>query len=583
MTARIKSSRTPPDRLGSMDLVTWSLEELAKRFEAAGVDFRGDPVRWIRERLKEFIWSKQAEILESVRDNRYTAVHACHGVGKSFIASRTIAWWITVNDVEDTYVVSTAPTARQVEAILWREIKKAHKKGQLAGRINQGNTPLWKIDGVEVGMGRKPADHDAHGFQGIHAKRVLVVVDEACGVPKLLWDAIDALATNELSRVLAIGNPDDPGTHFREICQPNSGWNVIRIDALRSPNMCVSEIDKLDEVEPGLTAKMYEVMAEAGVTPTTEEVPEDVRPMLTSPLWVVERAKRWGTNSALWTSKVRGSFPDSNMEGVIPLGWVERAVDRWIEWQDKGAPQLAGRAVVACDVARFGDDMTAMAMRQGDAVYTVHRFSGLDTMETSNILLRQDPRMDMNGKTPRLPKLDTPGLQYVIDVIGVGAGVVDRLRHHMKGLRRPHPPAVLGFNASEQHNRRDQNGEFGFFNNRAAAWWNLRELLDPSQPGGASIMLPDDEQLKADLCAPKWKLSESGSPPKIKIEPKEDIRERLGRSPDTGDCIVMLFWTPGEPYSGESDAPVAWGTPYQGEEVQSWTTAGSGFGADHWN
>lgn len=577
----------PPDRtarLGSMDLVTWSLEGLAKRFEAAGVDFRADPVTWIKQKLGEFIWSKQAEILESVRDNRYTAVHACHGVGKSFIASRTICWWIsTADNVDDVYVVSTAPTARQVEAILWREIKKAHKKGQLAGRINQGNQPLWKIDGEEVGMGRKPADHDAHGFQGIHAMRVLVVVDEACGVPKLLWDAIDALATNEFCRVLAIGNPDDPGTHFREICQPGMGWNVIRIDALRSPNMCVSEIDKLDAVEPGLTAKMYDVLAEAGIAPSTEAVPDAVRPMLTSPLWVVERARRWGTNSALWTSKVRGMFPDSNMEGVIPLGWVERAIDRWNDWQTAGAPELPGRVVVACDVARFGDDMTAMAMRQGNAVYTVHRFSGLDTKETSQVLLREDPRPDMTGRSPQLPSVSTPRLQYVVDVIGVGAGVVDNLRHHMRSLRRPHTPDVISFNASEQHHRLDQNGEFGFFNNRAAAWWNLRELLDPHQPGGSKIMLPDDEQMKADLCAPKWKLAESGSPPKIKIEPKDDIRERLGRSPDTGDCIVMLFWIPGTPAGADSDASVPWGTPYKGEDVHTWSTADSGVSADHWN
>src|ERR1044072_7964972 len=561
-----------------MDLVTWSLEELAKRFEDAGVDFRGDPVRWIRDRLKEHIGSKQAEILESVRDNRYTAVHACHGVGKSFIASRTICWWISTNDVDDVYVVSTAPTARQVEAILWREIKKAHKKGKLAGRINQGNQPLWKIDGEEVGMGRKPADHDAHGFQGIHARRVLVVVDEACGVPKLLWDAIDALATNELSRVLAIGNPDDPGTHFREICQPNSGWNVIRIDALQSPNMCVSEIDKLDRVEVGLTAKMYEVLAECGISPSTEEIPEDVRPMLTSPLWVVERAKRWGTSSALWTSKVRGMFPDSNMEGVIPLGWVERAIDRWVEGQDAGAPERPGQPVVACDVARFGDDMTAMVKRQGDAVYTIHRFSGIDTKETTNILLRQDPRFDMNGRTPNLFPLDTPHLLFVVDVIGVGAGVVDNLRHFMRELKRPHPPGVIAYNASEQYGLRDRNGEFGFFNNRAAAWWNLRELLDPHQPGGSHIMLPDDDQLRADLTAPRWKLADSGSPPKIKIEPKEDIRERLGRSPDTGDAVVMAYWTQGGPKGADTGTPVPWGSEYNGGGVAAWSSAADQIG-----
>lgn len=566
------------------DLVSWSLETLAARFEAAGVDFVGDPVRWVRDKLKEHIWSKQAEILESVRDNRYTAVHACHGVGKSFIASRTIAWWVATNPVEDVYVVSTAPTARQVEAILWREIKKAHKRGELAGKINQGNQPLWKIDGVEVGMGRKPADHDAHGFQGIHAKRVLVVVDEACGVPKLLWDAIDALATNELSRVLAIGNPDDPGTHFRQICQPGQGWNVIRIDALRSPNMCRTEIDRLDSVEPGLTARMYEVLQACNVQPSTEEVPAEMRPMLTSPLWVVERARRWGLNSALWTSKVRGMFPDSNMEGVIPLGWVERAIDRWREWQDSGAPELPGHTVIACDVARFGDDMTSMVKRQGDAVYTISRFSGLDTMETANVLMRRDPRFDMDGRAPKLAPMDTPHLSYVIDVIGVGAGVVDRMRHEVKVFKgnAEHGPTVLGFNASEQHHRRDRNGEFEFFNNRAAAWWNLRELLDPSQPGGAKIMLPDDEELKADLCAPKWKLSESGSPPKIKVEPKDDIRVRLGRSPDTGDAVVMAFWVKGEPRGADTGTPVAWGAPYNGSGVESWSGA-EDFGAGHWD
>lgn len=558
-----------------------TLQRLADRLEASGIKYEGDPVRWVQDRLREFIWSKQREIIESVRDNRYTAVQACHGVGKSFIAARTVAWWLTVHDPDDVYVVSTAPTARQVEAILWREIKRAHKRGDLPGRITQGNQPLWKVDGQEIGMGRKPADHDAHGFQGIHAKRVLVVVDEACGVPKLLWDAIDALATNELSRVLAIGNPDDPGTHFRQICQPGSGWSVFRIDALRSPNMCREEIDKLDAVEPGLSQRMYEVLESAGVPLSTEHVPDDVRPMLVSPLWVVERARRWGTSSALWTSKVRGLFPDSSSEGVIPLGWVERAMDRWREWQDAGAPELPGHTVVACDVARYGDDMTAMVKRQGDAVYTVHRFSGLDTMETANILLRRDPRLDMHGRTPQLAGLDVPGLHFVIDVIGVGSGVVDRMRHEMAELRLPRTPIVEGFNASEQHGRLDVNGEFGFFNNRSAAWWNLRQLLDPSRPGGARIMLPDDEELKADLCAPKWKLAESGQPPKIKVEPKDDIRLRLGRSPDVGDAVVMSYWPAGEPRGSDAETAIPWTGPADGADVVTW--GGDDLPAGHWD
>jgi hypothetical protein len=104
------------------------------------------------------------------------------------------------------FVVTTAPTTAQVEAILWRYIGGAHRTGILPGRVTLD--AKWYIGQELVAYGRKPADYDQAAFQGIHARYVLVIIDEAGGVPKSIFDAVDALATNVHARVVAVGNPD---------------------------------------------------------------------------------------------------------------------------------------------------------------------------------------------------------------------------------------------------------------------------------------------------------------------------------------------------------------------------------------
>jgi hypothetical protein len=99
--------------------------------------------------------------------------------------------------------VTTAPTTPQVEAILWRYMGNAHTKAQLPGRITLD--AKWYIGNELVAYGRKPADYDPAAFQGIHARYVLVIIDEAGGVPKSIFDAVDALATNVEARVVAVG------------------------------------------------------------------------------------------------------------------------------------------------------------------------------------------------------------------------------------------------------------------------------------------------------------------------------------------------------------------------------------------
>lgn len=512
-----------------------------------------DPIGWI-ESNGEFVWSAQREILESVVENRYTAVHSAHDLGKSFIASRIIAWWISSHPIGEAFVVSTAPSAAQVGAIMWREVAKIHRKAGLIGRITRSGYPEWHIDAELIGYGRKPADYEQSAFQGIHAKYVLVVIDEACGVPEHLYNAIDSVVTNSNCRVLAIGNPDDPGSHFASVCKPGSGWNVIHLDGLRSPNITYDRVVGPDPTSPKWPL-LAALMEAEDVPYSTEVVPDELREYLVDEQWIEERIHRWAGvtpdqvetlhpealydllrqrthGSTLFTAKVRGIFSDAAADGVIPLGWITQAVNRWKAMQshpdyDNSKPSIAahvsGARVVGVDVARTGADMTCLAIRYGSYLHELHRMRVTDTMEVANRVAAY---------------MHEPGTTAVVDIIGIGAGVYDRLRQMKNRAEIIGTP--IPFNASAATERQDMLGQFHFFNSRAAVWWRMREILDPSR--GSQVALPDDEELIQELAAPKFDLYANG---RLKVETKDDIKRRIGRSTDAADAVIQAFWIDG--------------------------------------
>jgi hypothetical protein len=350
--------------------------------------YRRDPVLWMTERLRAFAWSKQREIAFSVVDHRHTAVPACHDSGKSWIAAQIACWWIDTHPPHEAFVVTSAPTGSQVRAILWREMHRMHAAARLPGEMNQTE---WLIDGNLVAFGRKPSDYDEAAFQGIHARYVLVILDEASGIAETLWTGAETLIANEGSRLLAIGNPDDPTGPFAKVCRPNSGWNLIGISAFATPNF------------------------------TDEEVPESLRPLLVSPTWVEERRARWGEGSVLWAAKVLGQFPDRSDDSLIPLSWVERARERTLAPGDE--------AVLGVDVARRGSSETVIMLRRGAVARCVWARVGEDTMRTT-------------GEVIKALQTHLAGIAKVDDV-GVGGGVVDRLveqRHPAVGLNGGHRP-----------------------------------------------------------------------------------------------------------------------------------------------
>ncbi len=222
--------------------------------------------------------------------------------------------------------------------------------------------------------------------------------------------------------------------------------------------------------------------------------------------WRSNRATAWGLESVLYRCHVLAEFAGAE-DGVIPLSWIEKAMQR----PQTDSPYLR---VMGVDVADTGTDRTVFAYRDGPVIYRLESFESGDTMLTAD----------------RVENRTVKGTRVVVDSIGVGAGVAAKLKRN-KTIR------VQPFVASAGTKRRDKSGEMGFANLRAAAWWNLRELLDPASD--VDVVLPDDGELLGDLTAPTWREVAGG---KILIESKADIKKRLGRSTDVGDAVVQAMW-----------------------------------------
>jgi hypothetical protein len=195
---------------------------------------------------------------------------------------------------------------------------------------------------------------------------------------------------------------------------------------------------------------------------------------------------------------------------VIPTAWVEAAMARW-----KRPDKLAPMDSLGVDVARGGADETVIARRhEGYWFDEPIALPGKETPDGATVA----------GQVLTAKRDDAP---IHIDVIGVGASPYDKLVE----LRQQ----VLGVNVSMSPTATDRSGMLRFFNLRSQLWWQLREALDPQNNTG--IALPDNKRLRADLCAPTWELQGKT----IRVEGREDIVKRIGRSPDYGSAFVLAL------------------------------------------
>lgn len=424
-----------------------------------------EPATFMRDWLGADLWEKQIEIAEAVRDYRRTAVKSCHASGKSFLSARIVI--AHLHAYPGAVAITTAPTFNQVQNILWREIGAAYKAAlrPLLGRCLQTQIdilPDW------YALGFKAEDTAPDRFQGFHAEHALVVIDEAAGVAEQVYQALDAIMTSESARMLLIGNPTNPtGAFYEAFHSARSLYHTITIAAQDTPNI------------------------RAGRT---------VRPYLITQQWIDDAIARHGEDSPYVQSRVYANFPAIGDNTLISLAWLEAAKHRRIE---SDAALEAG-----LDVARMGNDENALCIRRGPQVLAEYSWSGLDTMATV-------------GKVRHILS-EYPGLVALkVDVIGVGAGVADRLREE-------------GYPVRDVNVASKSSDPEKWPNLRCELWWELRERFREGEIAG-----PISEETLGQLATVRYRYDSRHTHPII--ESKEEAKKRGVKSPDRGEALLLAF------------------------------------------
>lgn len=477
--------RLPPE--GKQQLLEALQRKNASKVGAAFKrKYRNDPAAFV---IDCFYWSVdenpadyQIEILRAIVEKKRIAVRAPHGVGKTSLAAWIVLWFALTRDGEDQdwKVITTASAWRQLKFFLWPEIAKWARRLRWSKvlRAAFSSAELLQLNlKLSTGEAFAVASSDANLIEGAHADSLLYLFDESKSIPDSVFDAAEGALASGDCYAFSVSTPGEP----------------------------VGRFYKIHARQPGLESWWTRHIT----------LKEAIAARRVNPSWAEDKKLLWGERSAIYQNRVLGEFCTSDADGVIPLAWIEQAHERWELWHE--SKEWLPFTCVSADIARSTDgDKTVLAVRHDYCITELKRFAVADTMVST-------------GHVAAV--LNARGGYGIIDLIGIGAGVYDRLRE--QGL------AVKPFNASTSPpaGLKDRSRQLEFLNLRAAAWWQFRELLDPAF--GSNICLPPDDRLTGDLCAPHWKMTSSG---KVQIESKDDIRKRIGRSTDDGDAVVMSFY-----------------------------------------
>lgn len=484
--------------------ITKAKQELCTDFLGLYLD---DPVFFVEHALGHYTWSKQREILRSVRDNKGTAVRACHGSSKTFTAAELTAWFLSC--FEHSKVITTAPTFPQVEMLLWAEINDIYRTSRI------------KLPGTCMVTRIKTEDpnHYALGFstdkparaEGWHAPEILFIFDEAKGIPSWLWDSVQGLMTGGMGRWLVISTTDgvQVGEEFyKAFKDKNSDWNKIHIKASDTP-YCTGELFQYIRFQDeDLTDfERYEICS------------DKVNIQIAGPEYIQTNAKKWGRQSPLFITKVEGELYDLAADTLIKLSQVLQMFTNAgkKKFDDTGAEE------VGVDVGRGGDD-TVFIGRKGLKVKDIQVVPAKELPEKARLVYQADELCRFVGFKKHI--------KIKIDDTGVGGGLTDIMESR-------------GYNIVPINFQERANDEDTYPNCITEMWYTVATMIQ-------DISCPEDDRLQTELVNRKYKdLDRKG---RRVIESKDEYKKRGFPSPDMADAFLLAFYdrTADDIYIGQS-------------------------------
>lgn len=422
----------------------------------------GGPALFAKEALGASPTDQQWEASKSIVERRRVSIRSGHGTGKSAFMAWCVLWFICC--YFPCKIPCTAPTSHQLNDVLWAEIAKWYR--QLLERIPQvGQSFQWSSERFYMldrpneafAVARTSRPENPEALQGFHSENILFLIDEASGVAEKVFEVAEGALSTEGAFVVMAANPTREDGYFHASHHKmRDRWAALHWDGELSPMVSKQYID-------------------------------DMR-------------LKYGVDSPIYQVRVKGNFATA-ADGVIPLFLCEEARNRQVS--------AIGEVVWGLDVARFGDDSTALAKRKGNVqLEPTREWFGKDTMQTAGII-----KMEYDAAHVKPVSIN-------VDVIGIGAGVVDRLQE----LGLP----VRGVNVAESASVSEL-----YARQRDELWFKGREWL-----AARDCQLAEDDALIAELTTAKYSVLSTG---KIKVEGKDEMKKRGISSPNRADAWLLTF------------------------------------------
>jgi hypothetical protein len=408
-------------------------------------------------------WQQQA--LDAIARHDRIAIRSGHGIGKSALLAWLVLWFGFTRSAGK--IPSTAPTSHQLEDVLLAEVRKwldkmrARGWGYLARQVTITQEAIRFPSGTFAAL-RTGSKDRPEALQGFHAADLLFLLDEASGIEDVVFEVAGGALSTPGAKVVMTGNPTRTSGYFYNAFHGmREHWHCMHVPCSASSQVSADYIE--------------------------------------------QARQQYGEHSNRYRVRVLGEFPLEEDDVLVPLHLCESAIDRDVAMQ-RFAP------VWGLDVARFGDDSSALAKRRGNKLLErVKELKKRDLMEVTGWLKREYESADEE---------DRPS-EILIDSIGLGAGVLDRALE----LNLP----VRGVNVGEAPS--SDSGHY--LRLRDELWWKMRQWFE-----GRDVCIPEDPRLIGELTSVRYKLESTG---KLRVEPKDDMKKRGMRSPDFAEALMLTF------------------------------------------
>lgn len=483
--------------------------------KAIGI-FRNDWARYFTDALDvDQLETYQRKILRTIQDNDRIVVAACHDLGKTFTMARVAMTILTL--YPQSKIITTAPTFNQVERILWSEIRAAHAKAKwpLGGKLNMTD---WTFSPDWFALGFSPRNETGGGdgqgttssFQGFHPKDkgfLVILFDEATGIPLPVWTMAEGLMTSANVKFIAIGNPTSKESEFFR-CFKSKNWAKLYLTCFDSPNLIANGITNKDLLRAEV--ETVRAMNDDDARKRLQSY-RIVKPYLLTTKWVVEQVMKWGFDHPLTVSKIFGEFPEANDKTLIGLGYIEQSQLR-VYW-----PQPSDRKVIGVDVARYGADSTVLTAMHGKRQLSRNEFF-------------KQSITAVVGEVIAMSRAIGGADVIVVDETGLGGGVVDGLLDEV-GQALPKNCEVRGVQFGA--NPEDEDDKAQYVNMKARIFGLLRDDLKAAD----GLQLLNESVYLEELPSIMFTYDKKG---RLVIESKDDYKKRTGRrSPDNADSLAL--------------------------------------------